>query len=270
VRFGADGQGCARYRRAAAAARRSRRWATSWRARATCPQTAAAAVRCSCRRAPVLGAAGVRRIWLRACTGFLHASTVWSLRPQQQCARSQSGAGGTPLVWQLAGAAAGACQYGHASAARCDPWHERACPCAAQALLASRDGSSNSLSSLGLAGGSHPNLAAAGSLGLPRGGAGAGVGVGHGGAGGSPARTQSSASLGSAGGLLGTGSQHLSASLLLAVQARPAQDARAASARASGSGGTWLDGPGSSFLLTGVYASAVLWQRKMLHVLMLP
>jgi hypothetical protein len=102
-----------------------------------------------------------------------------------------------------------------------NPWHERACPCAAQALLASRDGSSNSLSSLGLAGGSHPNLAAAGSLGLPRGGAGAGVGVGRGGAGGSPARTQSSASLGSAGGLLGTGSQHLSASQLLAVQARP-------------------------------------------------
>ena len=83
-----------------------------------------------------------------------------------------------------------------------------------QALLASRDGSSASLSSLGLAGGSHPNLASAGSLGLPRGGGG-----GRGG-GGSPGRTPSSASLGSGAGMLGAGSQHLSASQLLAVQAR--------------------------------------------------
>lgn len=84
----------------------------------------------------------------------------------------------------------------------------------AQALLASRDGSSNSLSSLGLAGGSHPNLASVGSLGLPRGPSGA-----RGASGSSPGRTPSSASLASGAGLLTAGSQHLSASQLLAVQA---------------------------------------------------
>ncbi len=208
---------------------------------------------------------------LPACIDCLELAPAAAVRPIAE-RRGRDAAGLVRCgVRQLAGAAAGACQYGHASAPRCDPWHECACPCAAQALLASRDGSSNSLSSLGLAGGSHPNLAAAGSLGLPRGGAGAGVGVGRGGAGGSPARTQSSASLGSAGGLLGTGSQHLSASQLLAVQARlragPACGERPCER-------LWGDVAGWAWKLVSAYRGVCpalsCGKGNLLHVLMLP